>query len=263
MISNQAKSRLRAGLPSIGTWLTVPSPYLAEQVAGVGFDWLVADAEHNPMSIETLAAMFTAIKAAGDDCAPMVRIPWNTPENIKRVLDAGAWGIVVPMVNSRAEAEQVVEAAKYPPEGKRSVGGGRHKISLRAGADPDYTRLANEQILVVVQMEHISAVERADEILSVPGIDACYIGPNDLLASMGHRPAGHSDHPDFTGAVEHVLRTAKAHGVAPGMHVYSVESINRRIREGFQMLALSSEAAVMLASLRASLGQIDWDRRPM
>ncbi len=258
MISNHVKSRLQQGKPSIGTWLSVPSAYSAEQVAQVGFDWLVCDAEHNPMCIETLANMFIAISSQGT--APLVRIPWNTGENIKRVLDAGAWGVVVPMVNSKQEAEQAVRYAKYPPEGERSVGGGRHKTSLKGTTVKDYTLRANEQTLVVVQIEHIRAVESLDEILSVPGIDACYIGPNDLLASMGHPPAQTSSHPDFVQAVEHVLHTAKACGVAPGMHVYTPEAVNEKIAAGFQMLALASEMGIMLSALRSGLSSINWDK---
>lgn len=255
---NHVKAKLRKGKPSIGTWLAVPSPYLAEQVAHAGFDWLVCDAEHNPMTIEMLSNMFMAM--AGTPAAPMVRIPWNNGENIKRVLDAGAWGIVVPMVCTKAEAEAAVAAAKYPPMGERSVGGGRHKISWDAIAEKDYTQRANEETMVVVQIEHIKGVENADEILSVPGVDACYIGPNDLLASMGHKPAGESDHPDFVQAVEHVLKTAQARGVAPGMHVYNVDSMNARIAQGFRMLALSSELGLLLNAIKSDLARVNWKR---
>src|SRR5579859_6075057 len=118
MRANHVKEHLHAGLPSVGTWLSIPSPFVAEYMAQIGFDWLVVDTEHNPISIETVAAMFMGMANSG--AAPMVRIPWNSSENIKRVLDAGAWGIVVPMVNSREEAELAVASAKYPPEGIRS-----------------------------------------------------------------------------------------------------------------------------------------------
>src|SRR5215218_4538942 len=168
MRANHVKRRLAAGEPSVGTWLGLPSPEAAEYVATVGFDWLVADSEHNPIDIRTLSEMFGAIAASG--VAPMVRIPWNTPENFKRVLDAGAWGIVVPMVNSKEEAERAVEATRYPPAGGRSVGGGRHAISWGGGAE-EYFRAANEEILLVLQIEHIKGVENAQEILSVPGVD--------------------------------------------------------------------------------------------
>ena len=121
MRANHALRRLRAGEPSIGTWLALPSPEAAEFVSTLGFDWLVVDTEHSAVDIRTLSQMFGMITAHGP--APMVRIPWNDPENFKRVLDAGAWGVVVPMVNSREEAERAVEATRYPPKGKRSVGG--------------------------------------------------------------------------------------------------------------------------------------------
>src|SRR3954452_27706 len=121
MRANHVRRRLAAGEPSIGTWLALPSPEAAEYVSTLGFDWLVVDTEHNPVDIRTLSLMFGAIASNG--AAPMVRIPWNLPENFKRVLDSGAWGIVVPMVNSRAEAEQAVQATRFPPRGFRSVGG--------------------------------------------------------------------------------------------------------------------------------------------
>ncbi len=182
MRANHVRRRLAAGEPSIGTWLSLPSPEAAEYVSRLGFDWLVVDTEHNPIDIRTLAQMFAAMAAS--NTAPMVRIPWNSAENFKRVLDAGAWGVVVPMVNSREEAEQAVSAARYYPDGTRSVGGGRFPMSFDTGAE-EYFRNANDQILVVLQIEHIQGVENADAILSVPGVDACFIGPNDLAASMG------------------------------------------------------------------------------
>src|SRR5215204_689130 len=182
MRANHVRRRLQAGEPSIGTWLALPSPEAAEYVATLGFDWLVVDTEHNAIDIRTLSQMFGTIAPTG--VAPMVRIPWNTPENFKRVLDAGAAGIVVPMVNSKEEAERAVEATYYPPKGARSVGAGL--AALRYGTSGgEYLRNADEEILLVLQIEHIDAVEHCDEILGVPGVDACFIGPNDMAASMG------------------------------------------------------------------------------
>ncbi len=158
MRGNHVRRRLAAGEASIGTWLSLPSPEAAEYVSALGFDWLVADAEHNPIDIRTQAQMFATIRASGT--APMVRIPWNTPEHFKRALDAGAWGIVVPMVKSREEAEQAVAATRYPPQGERSVGGGRHALSFGTAA-ADYYRHANDEVLLVLQIEHIAGVEQA------------------------------------------------------------------------------------------------------
>ncbi|MBV9544379.1 MAG: 2-dehydro-3-deoxyglucarate aldolase, partial [Chloroflexi bacterium] len=190
---------------------------------------------------------------------PMVRIPWNSPENFKRVLDAGAWGIVVPMVNSRAEAEQAVQAMRYPPRGSRSVGGGRHALSFDTAAE-EYYRHADDQLLLVLQIEHIHGVEAADEILSVPGVDACFVGPNDLAASMGLGLGVplESDSPRLVEAIKHVRGTAAKYGVAPGIHCSGAGGVARRIAEGFQFCAMASELKYMLAGLRADLAQINW-----
>src|SRR5205823_352765 len=148
------------------------------------------------------------------------------------------WGIVVPMVNTRAEAEAAVAAAKYPPMGARSVGGSLHAASFGTEAATYYAR-ANDETLVVVQAESMAAVENAEQILSVPGIDAVFIGPNDLLATMGRPPAMETDEPEFVQALEHLRRTAKKHRVASGIHVADAEAANRRIREGFQFVAIA------------------------
>ena len=254
---NHVKQRLQRGEPSIGTWISLPSPEAAEQISQLPFDWLVIDAEHNPVDIRTLAQMFVAMTNTG--IAPMVRIPWNSPENFKRVLDAGAWGVVVPMVNTREEAEQAVAATRYYPDGNRSVGGGRHAISFgTSGAE--YYRNANEQVLLVAQIEHIDGVNNADEILSVPGIDACFIGPNDLAASMGHGlgVSLETDIPEVVQAIEHIRDTCIKHGVATGIHTSGAEAVNRRISEGFQFCAMASELRYMIGYLKEDIEKLAW-----
>src|SRR5881628_1934367 len=146
MKTNQTRAKLKRGEPAVGTWLTLPDPVAARLMARVGFDWLTVEMEHAPINIETAVQSFAAI--AGGGCAPLVRIPWNTGENIKRVLDNGAWGIVVPMVNSRAEAEAVVNAARYAPKGNRSIGGQLHAANFETDPSTYYAR-ANDEILVV------------------------------------------------------------------------------------------------------------------
>lgn len=254
---NHVRQRLNQGEPSIGTWLSLPSPEAAEYVSTLGFDWLVVDSEHNAVDIRTLGQMFSAMSVSG--VAPMVRIPWNTAENIKRVLDAGAWGIVVPMVNSREEAELAVSAAKYPPTGTRSVGGSRHAMSFGTSSK-EYYEHANDQVMVIVQIEHIDGVNNADEILSVPGVDACFIGPNDLAASMGLGIGVplESDQPELVEAIFHIRDTAKKHGVAPGVHTSGAEGLNTRIEQGFQFCALASEMKYMLGGLGEAIGQLNW-----
>jgi len=254
---NHVRRRLEAGEPSIGTWLSLPSPEAAEYLSELPFDWLVVDTEHNAIDINILARMFAAMRPSG--IAPMVRIPWNSPENVKRVLDAGAWGIVFPMVNSRDEAELAVEAARYHPAGNRSVGGGRHALSFET-TGAEYYRNANEQVLVVAQIEHITGVENADEILSVPGIDACFIGPNDLAASMGLGlgVSLESDIPEVVSAIKTIRETCKRHGVASGIHTTGGAAVQRRINEGFQFCAMASELRYMVGGMQEDLGAIDW-----
>jgi 4-hydroxy-2-oxoheptanedioate aldolase len=259
MRANHVRRRLAAGEPSVGTWLALPSPEAAEYVSQLGFDWLVVDTEHNPIDIRTLALMFSAMAASAT--APMVRIPWNTGENFKRVLDSGAWGVVVPMVNSREEAEQAVSAARYAPQGTRSVGGGRFPMSFQTGAE-DYFRNANENVLVVLQIEHIKGVDNADAILSVPGVDACFIGPNDLAASMGLGLGVplESDQPALVEAIAEIRAACVRNGVAPGIHCSGAAGINQRIAEGFQFCAMASELRYMLSGLRADLNDSNWTR---
>jgi 4-hydroxy-2-oxoheptanedioate aldolase len=255
---NHVRRRLESGEPSIGTWLSLPSPEAVEYISELSFDWLVIDAEHNPIDITTLARMFAAMRPSG--IAPMVRIPWNTAENVKRVLDAGAWGIVFPMVNSKEEAELIVEAARYHPEGNRSVGGGRHALSFgTTGAE--YYRNANEQVLIVAQIEHIKGVENIDEILSVPGINACFIGPNDLAASMGLGLGVplESDKPELVDAIKTIREACKRHGVASGIHTTGAAAVQQRINEGFQFCAMASEIRYMVGYLKEALETIDWE----
>ena len=244
MKTNAVRAKLKQGHPSIGTWLTLPDPLAASMMAHVGFDWLTVELEHTPTSLETAATIFAIVSAGGS--VPLVRVPWNTVENIKRVLDTGAWGIVVPMVNSRAEAEAAVAAARYPPLGNRSIGGQLHSVNFQT--DPaTYYRRANDEILVILMAEDVKAIEAADDILSVPGIDVIFIGPNDLHNSLGKPPAFESDAPEFTGAVAHILKTARKYGVAPGIHVADAAAAKRRSAEGFQFIAVASEAGMMLS----------------
>ena len=258
MRPNPVKRLLRDSRPAIGTWLNIGSPISAEAVATLGFDWLVVDTEHSPIGIETATAMFQAIGGMGG--VPMVRIPANTEENFKRVLDAGAWGVVVPMVRTAEEAAAAVDWCKYPPAGKRSMAGSpRHARAF--GTDPQtYFARANDEILLVIQLEDIEAVRRADAILKVPGLDACFIGPTDLSASMGLKPGYEQKDPAFEDALRMVREACKRHGVAPGIHTGSAAVLNQRIAEGFQFLALWSELNFMLQAVRAELAKVQ--RRP-
>jgi len=244
MKTNPVRAKLKRGEPSVGTWLTLPDPFGAHLMAKTGFDWLTTEMEHTPMTLETAAQSFSIIAASG--CVPLARVPLNTVENIKRVLDVGVWGIIVPMVNSRAEAEAVVRAARYRPIGERSIGGALHAANFATDAATYYAK-ANEEILVVVMAEHVQAVENIDAILSVPGLDVVFVGPNDLHASMGQPPSFDSDDPQFNAALKRILSSAKRHNVAAGIHVLDATQAQRRINEGWQFIAVASEAGFMLS----------------
>ena len=249
MKKNTVKGKLVAGKPSVGTWLSLASPISAEYMAHAGFDWLVVDTEHSPVGFETTVQCFQAICTTGT--IPMARVAWNDSMLMKRLLDAGAMGLVVPMVNSAEEAEKAVKSMKYPPEGYRSLGGGRAGLY-----GSDYMSWANDEIAVIVQIEHIDAVNRADEILSVKGVDACFIGPNDLAGSMGLKPDIHCKHPEHEKAVMRVLETAKKVGKPAGIHCVTVEAVNRRIDQGFQFIAMSSDAGLLRESATRVLSEI-------
>lgn len=247
MKTNHARAKLKRGEPSVGTWLTLPDPMAARLMAQAGFDWLTVELEHAPVNLETAAISFAVIEAGG--AVPLARVPWNTGENIKRVLDTGAWGIVVPMVNSRAEAEAAVAAARYAPRGQRTIGGQLHAASFHTDAATYYER-ANDEILVVIMIEHVKAVEAADAILSVPGIDAFFIGPNDLHHSMGKKPAFDSDDKDYCDALKHVFAVGRKYGLASGIHVVDAAAAQRRMAEGYQFIAIASETGMMLSKAR-------------
>ncbi len=258
MRKNHVRAKLKRGEVSVGTWLSLADPIAARLMARVGFDWLTIDLEHSPTNWETAALSFAGIASEGP--APLARIPWNTGENIKRALDGGAWGIVVPMVNSPAEARAAVEAARYFPLGNRSVGGQLHAANF--DADPgDYYKNANDEIFVAIMAEHVNAIEVLEETARVPGIDAFFIGPNDLLSSMGQKTGFESDHPAFNAALEKVVRVAKANGIAPGIHVNNAALAKKRIEQGFQFIAVASELGMMLAKAKETATSLGLEAR--
>ncbi len=253
MRPNSAKRALKAGLPSIGTWLSLGSITGARFMARTGFDWLTVDIEHTLVDWETATHMFATIADSG--CIALARVPANRHDHIKRVLDNGAHGVVVPMVNSRQEAEDAVAAMLYPPYGTRSVGGSVHALNFNTNA-ADYFAHANEELLVVLQCEHIQSVENADSIFSVKGIDAIFVGPNDLAQSMRTKDNKPPTAQATKEAMDHILKTCKKHGVAAGVHCYGAEEANMRIAEGWQFIAISSELKMMLNGAAAEVNKL-------
>ncbi|MHB8645965.1 MAG: HpcH/HpaI aldolase family protein [Thermomicrobiales bacterium] len=243
MRENHVKRALREGRPSVGTWLSYGAPLAVEAMTTVGFDWLTIDWEHNAIDIETVALMMAAMR--GTACAPMVRLPQGHHENIKRVLDAGAWGIVAPMVNTVEEAQIIARAAKHPPVGNRSFGGGRYNASFDAQPG-EYNKRANDEICVILMIESPEGINNLDAMLEAGGIDGIFVGPNDMLGNMGEAPAMWSEAKVFQEGMRHILQTCKKHKVAAGIHCADHKAVSDRIAEGYQFLALASEARFML-----------------
>ena len=248
---NPIKYKLHHGEPAVGTWLSLCSPISAELMAQVGWDWLVVDAEHSPVGFETMVNCFRAIQLGG--AVPMARVPWNDTVWIQRTLDAGALGLVVPMVNSAQDAEKAVANMKYATQGIRSYGGSR----VAPYIEGEYRTWAQDNITVIVMIETIQAVERAEEILSVEGVDACFIGPADLALSMGISPREVGPGTEHEAAIMRVLEAGKKLGVAVGKHCSDAAEVNQRIRQGFQFLALSSDARFLLKEANAQFSQVD------
>lgn len=244
MRRNPVKAALQAGQPQVGTWLSMGDLMATRMLARVGFPWLTVDLEHSPIDWSVAGLLFGAIADAG--CTPLARVPRGDHDHIKRVLDAGAHGIIVPMVNTVDEARAAIAAAKYPPAGNRSVGGAMHALNFDASAG-DYYQHANDEILVILQTESPEGVENAEAIYSLPGVDAIFVGPNDLTAQM-RGPDGVDPTPaELEAMLQRVLAAGKKVGTPVGLHVQSVEQVQQRIAAGWQFLALGSDLRMLVS----------------
>jgi 4-hydroxy-2-oxoheptanedioate aldolase len=248
MRPNRVKQLLKDGKPAVGTWLTLGSVLAARFLARGGWNYLTVDTEHNAIGIEAAADNFAAIADAG--CTALARVPSNRHDHIKRVLDTGAHGVVVPMVNTRQEALDAVSACLYPPKGTRSVGGAAHALNF--GATPaDYYEKVDDELLIVLQCEHIDAVRNFDAVYSVPGVDAVFVGPNDLARSM-RSADGKPPPPDvFKQALADILAGCKRLKIAAGIHTFSVEEAKQRIADGWQFIAVNSELRLLMDASKA------------
>ncbi len=248
-MKNRVKARLAAGEASIGTWVGIGHPDVTERLADLGFDWLTFDMEHSPLSLETIQTMMQAMSFT-ETCVPLARLRWNDPVLIKRVLDIGCYGVIVPWVNSADEARVAVEACRYPPEGIRGVG--PRRAMLR---DPDYFKTANEEILVVVMIETRRALDDIDAIFSVPGVDACFIGPWDLSMNLGVGPPPPWEDRGFRDVLGRVVEACERQGIAPGMHC-NMDNVNMALEMGFRFCAIDSDAAFMVRGAKDALTSV-------
>ncbi|MCZ2340931.1 MAG: hypothetical protein LC104_03940 [Bacteroidales bacterium] len=250
MRTNSVKRLLKDGKPAVGTWLSLGNIVAARFLARSGFDWLTVDIEHSLVGIETAVHMMGAIADAG--CTPLARVPSNRHDHIKRVLDNGGHGVVVPMVCSQRESREAVSACLYPPVGNRSVGGSVHALNFGA-TPPQYYAQANEELLIVLQCEHIEAVRNFDEVFGVPGVDAIFVGPNDLAATMRSADGQPPTPEAFQQALADILAGCKRLGIAAGIHTFSTEEAKKRIEQGWQFIAINSELKFMMDGAKQAI----------
>lgn len=250
-MSNTLKHRIASGQLTIGSWITLAHPAIAEIMARAGFDWLTVDLEHSVITIREAEELIRVISLCG--VPPLVRLTSNDSNQIKRVMDAGACGVIVPMVNSREDAERAVQSVHYPPLGRRGVGLARAQGYGTSFAN--YREWLGNGAVVIVQIEHIDAVNDLEAILTVSGVDGYIIGPYDLSASMGI--PGEFDDPRLVAAIEKVRTTGIALGKSGGLHVVEPDStkLKEAISKGFRFLAYSLDTRILDVHCRLGLAE--------
>jgi 2-dehydro-3-deoxyglucarate aldolase len=241
---NSLKRSLKEGRQTFGLWMTIPHADVSESLSGLGFDWFVFDQEHSPLDDQLSQQLMQGMKGSG--VTPLVRVAWKDPVLIKKALDIGAYGVIVPYVNNRTDAELVVSACLYPPRGTRGFGPRRAAI-----LDPEYAQTANDEVLVIVQIETEEAVENAEAIMSVDGVDAYFVGPYDLSASMGL--PGQLAHPRVQEAIGRILDVGRRRGCPGGIWMGAGLRIEDRVREGWQFICIDQDITLLIDAGRQTL----------
>lgn len=248
---------IKQGKPELilGSWINSASPIVTEIMSGAGFDFLCIDAEHSAIDYNTSLQLFQAMKAGNPNCAPLVRMQGNNYTDTKRYLDAGAIGVIAPLVNTKEEVEYLIKSVKYPPHGNRGVGFGR---SHAYGFEFDkYMEFAKENIFIAIQIEHIDAVNNFEEMAKVGGLDAIFVGPYDLTASMGI--TAQFNHPDYLNALEKINHICKKNNIISGIHVVqpSPDEVIEKNKMGYNMIAYSLDITIIGTNCRNALTQIN------
>ena len=239
MRANRVREAWAEGRAAINGWCGIPSSFSAELMAHMGWDSLVVDMQHGVVDYQVMVSMLQGISTTG--VTPMVRVPWNDPAHVMKALDAGAYGIICPMVNNRADCEKFVGACRYAPAGYRSSG----PIRAILYGGPDYQEKANETILAFAMIETVEAIRNLDEILSTPGLDAVYVGPSDLSITMGLSPGLDRTEPAAMANLEKVVAGCRRHGVKAGIHTGSPAYAKRMIEMGFQFTTLLGDGRLL------------------
>ncbi len=247
-MSNKLKARLKSGKAAVNGWLAIPSGFSAEVMAQCGWDSVTVDMQHGVQDYLSMVACFQAMQA--HPVTPLVRVPWNEPGIIGKVLDGGAMGVICPMVNTKHEAERLVSACRYPPAGARSNGPIR---AAMYGEVSSYQATANDEIMVVPMIETQEAIDNIDAILDVPGIDMIYIGPSDLGFSLGMVPILDREEPKILGIYEHLLAAVKKRGIKAGLHNGSAAYAARMIGMGFDFVTIANDSGLMARAAREAV----------
>ena len=234
----------------INSWLAVPSSFSAEVMAHQGWDSLTIDMQHGLIDYAQMVQMLQAISTT--DTVPVVRVPWLEPGIVMKALDAGAYGVIAPMINTREDAQRLVSYTRYAPKGARSFGPVR--ATLYAGAD--YATEADKTIVAFAMIETTQALDNLDAILSVEGLQAIYVGPSDLSLSLGCRPQMDEPEPKAAQAIEHIVARAKAHGVTAGIHNFGSASALRRSAMGYRFVTVSSDTRMLAEASQRYLAEM-------
>jgi 2-keto-3-deoxy-L-rhamnonate aldolase RhmA len=238
MRKNLTKERLRQGKTVLGTWLCeLRSPALAQLLAAAGLDFLIVDMEHGAYNMETMADLVRTARLV--NITPIVRIPDLSWERVGRVLDAGAQGLMLPRVEAPEQIEEFVAALKYPPDGRRGMASGIGNSDFRWVTTPEYIAHANEETLVIVQIESQAAVARLDALAAVPGVDSFFIGPEDLSISMGL--AGQQGHPQVQEAIGQIINATAQAQIYPGIHTSDLAAVGPLHEQGVRVIAYASD----------------------
>lgn len=247
-MANAVKEAWKAGKAVVNGWLAIPNAFSAEMYSKCGWDSVTVDMQHGVQDYLSCVACFQGIQPSG--AVPMVRVPWNEPGIIGKVLDAGAMGVICPMVNTEAEARALVQYCKYPPAGTRSNGPIRAGAYGSAGA---YQKTANDEILVIPMIETRTAIENIGKILDVPGIDGIYIGPSDLSFSLGKEPKLDVEDPEILAIYDMLLAETGKRGIAAGLHNGTPAYAKRMIEKGFKLVTIANEVGLMVQAATAAV----------
>jgi 4-hydroxy-2-oxoheptanedioate aldolase len=256
MRENRLRSLWAADEAVINGWLAIPSSFSAETMAHQGWDSLTIDMQHGMVDYAAMVTMLQAISTTST--VPVVRVPWLEPGIIMKTLDAGAYGVICPMINTREDAQRLVAYSHYAPRGTRSFGPVR--ALLYGGAD--YPERANDTIVTFAMIETAQALDNLDSILSVEGLDAIYVGPSDLSLALGCKPVFDDVEPLAAQAIDHVLERATAHGLVAGIHNGTPAAASARIAKGYRFTTIGSDARLMAAGAQQVLGQMRASQSP-